>query len=337
MAVSDPNTNTLLDIARRKDPDGKIAKVIEVLSEDNEILKDMPYRECNDGTNYRTTIRTGLPTAVWRMYNRGVPKSKSTTAQIVDHTALLEARSEIDAELVQLNTGNEREFRYTEDIAFLSAMNSQMATTVFYGDKNDTGAFVGFAPRYAKKSADKTKSGFNIIDAGGEGTDNTSIYLVYWGERTVHGIYPKGGKAGFEMIDKGIEKVTDDEGKPFYAYVTQFKWLNGLCLRDWRYVVRIANIDVSNLANAVNAGSNPAADLNKLIIQALHKIPTNTIGTRPALYCNKDVFTALDLQTLDKNQAMVGYRDVQGAPVLTFRGIPIRQCDAIVSNEARVL
>lgn len=330
MAISDPNTNTLLDIQRRKDPDGKIAKVIEVLTEDNEILKDMPFRECNDGTNYRTTVRTGLPTAVWRMYNRGVPKSKSTTAQIVDHTALLEARSEIDAELVQLNTGNEREFRYTEDIAFLSAMNSQMATTVFYGDKNDTGAFVGFAPRYSKISTDKTKSGYNIIDAGGEGANNTSIYLVFWGERTVHGIYPKGGKAGFEMIDKGIEKVTDDEGKPFYAYVTQFKWLNGLCLRDWRYVVRIANIDVTKFETA------DAADLNTLIIKAMHRIPNNRIGTRPALYCNKDVFTALDLQTLNKNQAMVGYREVQGEPVLSFRNIPIRQCDALVSTEARV-
>lgn len=333
MAVSDANTNTLLDIARRKDPDGKIAKIIELMEQDNEILKDIPYRECNDGTNYRTTVRTGLPSAVWRMYNRGVPKSKSTTAQIVDHAAKLEARSEIDVDLVKLNTGNEREFRFTEDAAFLSAMNIQMAETVFYGDKNTPEAFVGFAPRYSKISTDKTKSGYNIIDAGGTGSGNTSIWLVGWGERTVHGIYPKGGKVGFSMTDKGIEKVEDAEGKPFYAYVTQFEWYNGLCLRDWRYVVRIANIDVSNLA----AGGGSAADLNTLIIKALHRIPINKIGVRMGLYCNKDVFTALDLQTLNKNQAMVGYRQVQGEEVLSFRNVPIRQCDALKNDEAQVL
>ena len=329
MSQSQGPFSTLLDIARRQDPDGKIAQIVELMEQENEILKDIPYVVCNDGTNHKTTTRTGLPEAYWRRYNMGVPKSKSVTAQIVDHTAKLEARSEVDKDLVEINA-DPSSFRFSEDSAFLSAMNNKMAYTTFYGDKNTPEAFVGFTPRYAKISADKNKSGYNILDAGGTGSDNTSIWLVGWGERTVHGIVPRNTTAGFKTTDKGIQTAYDDNHNPFDAYVTVFEWFNGLCVRDWRYVVRIANIDVSDLAG----GS--AADLNKLLIQAVHRIPTNRIGVRLGIYCNKDILTYLDLQTLGKNQAMVGYRQVQGEEVLAFRQIPIRQCDAIANDEARV-
>lgn len=329
MSRSQGPTNTLLDIARRKDPDGKIAQIIELMQEENEILKDIPYITCNDGTNHKTTVRTGLPEAYWRKYNMGVPKSKSTTTQIVDHTAKLEARSEVDKDLVEINTDSPQAFRFSEDAAFLSAMNSKMASTVFYGDKNTPEAFVGFAPRYSKISTDKSKSGYNIINAGGAGSDNTSIWVVGWGERTVHGIIPRNTTAGFNTTDLGVETVYDDNHNPFRAYVTLFEWFNGLCVRDWRYVVRIANIDVSNLA-----ANSSAADLNDLLLQAIHRFPANRMGVRFGIYCTEEVLTALDRQTLGKNQAMVGWRQVQGEEVLAFRNIPIRRCDAIKLDEA---
>ena len=319
---------TLYDIARRKDPNGDIAKIVELMQQENEILKDIPYLECNDGTNHKTTTRTGLPEVFWRRYNMGVPKSKSTTTQIVDHAAKMEARSEVDKDLVDINVGNEKEYRFSEDAAFLSAMNNKMAETVFYGDKNTPEAFVGFAPRYAKISTDKTKSGYNIISGGGAGSDNTSIFVVGWGPNTVHGIIPKGTTAGFKTTDKGVQTVYDSNGNPFDAYVTKFEWFNGLCVRDWRYVVRIANIDVSNLASGSSA-----ADLNDLLLTAVHRFPANRMNVRFGIYCTEEVLTALDRQTLNKNQAMVGYRQVQGEEVLAFRNIPIRRCDAIKLDE----
>ena len=49
----------------------------------------MLWMQCNDGAGHKTTVRTGLPTATWRLLNYGVVKSKSTTAQVRDSTGMV--------------------------------------------------------------------------------------------------------------------------------------------------------------------------------------------------------------------------------------------------------
>ncbi|MBX3503333.1 MAG: hypothetical protein KF889_28145 [Alphaproteobacteria bacterium] len=318
---------TLADHAKRQDPNGKVAKIVEMLGQTNEILTDMLWLEGNLATGHKTTIRTGLPSATWRLLNYGVPKGKSTTAQITDTCGMLETYSEIDCALANLN-GNTAEFRLSEDRAFLEGMNQQMATTLFYGNQStNPERIMGLSSRYNQLSAD---NGVNVIDAGGEGSDNTSIWLVVWGDQTCHGIFPKGSKAGLSHTDKGQQTVLDADGNQFEAYRTHFKWDSGLSLRDWRYVVRIANIDVSDLA-----GSSPA-DLISLLIRATHKLPNTRMG-RPAIYCNRAVATWLDIQALDKANVNLRYAEVFGEEVLTFRKIPVRICDALINNESRVV
>lgn len=320
---------TLHDVAKRTDPGGKVPEIIELMEQENEILKDMPYVECNDGTSHKTTTRNGLPTAFWRLFNRGVPKSKSSTTSFTDHTGMMEARSEVDKDLVDINT-NPTAFRFSEDQAFLSAMNNQMAETVFYGDANTPEAFVGLTPRFNKLSKDKTNSGSHVIDAGGTGTDLTSIWIVGFGERTIHGLYPKGTKAGFHPEDKGVQTVYDEDGNPFDAYVGKYTWKNGLSVRDWRYAVRIANVSLSALEGAT------PPNLTKLLIKAIHMIPKRRMGVRIGIYCREEVFTALDLQAQEKITAAIRYVDFQGEEVLAFRKHPIRQCDALKADEAQV-
>ncbi len=84
MATIGPVALTLADWAKRIDDDGKIAEIINLLSQTNEILDDMLWVEGNLPTGHKTTIRTGLPSAYWRLLNMGVPRGKSTTAQITE-------------------------------------------------------------------------------------------------------------------------------------------------------------------------------------------------------------------------------------------------------------
>lgn len=318
---------TLADHAKRQDANGKVAKIVEILGQTNEILTDMLWLEGNLATGHRTTVRAGLPAATWRLLNYGVPKGKSTTAQITDACGMLEIYSEIDCALANLN-GNTAEFRLSEDRAFLEGMNQQMATTLFYGNQaTNPERITGLSSRYNQLSAG---NGVNVIDAGGVGTDNTSIWLVVWGDQTCHGIFPKGSKAGLTHTDKGQQTVLDADGNQFEAYRTHFKWDSGLSLRDWRYVVRIANIDVSDLSGAT------PANLINLLIRAVHKLPNTRMG-RPAIYCNRAVATWLDIQALNKANVNLRYAEVFGEEVLTFRKIPVRICDAIVNNESRVV
>lgn len=327
MTVKGLTALTLADWGKRVDPNGKVDKIIELLGQTNPILQDMPFVEGNLPTGHRTTIRTGLPAATWRLLNYGVPQGKSTTAQVTDTVGMLETYAEVDKSLADLN-GNTAEFRLSEDRAFIEGMNQQMAQTLFYGDTSvNPQQFMGLSSRYSSKSAG---NGQNIIDAGGTGTDNTSIWLVVWGENTVHGIFPKGQKAGLQHQDLGEQTLIDANGGKYQGYRTHYKWDNGLALRDWRYVVRIANIDVSDLSG----GS--AANIVKLMVAALHRIPNRGMG-KPVFYMNRTIAQALDLQSLDKASLALSVKETEGEFWTTFRGIPIRETDAILETESRVV
>lgn len=328
MAVKGLTALTLADWGKRVDANGKIDKIIELLGQTNPILEDMPFVEGNLPTGHRTTVRSGLPTATWRLLNYGVQPSKSTTVQITDSAGMLEAYAEVDKSLADLN-GNTSEFRLSEDRAFIEAMNQQMAQTLFYGDTSvNPQQFMGLSSRYSSKAAG---NGQNIIDAGGTGTDNTSIWLVVWGENTVHGIFPKGQKAGLQHQDLGEQTLVDANGGKYQGYRSHYKWDNGLTLRDWRYVVRIANIDVSDLSVP---GS--AANIVTLMIKALHRIPNRGMG-KPVFYMNRTLGQALDLQSLDKASLALTVKETEGDWWTAFRGIPIREVDAILETEARVV
>lgn len=335
MSVLGEMNPTLMDVARRLDPTGRdVADIVEIMSEQNPILQDMVVQECNSRMVHKTVIRTGLPEGTWRKLYQGVQPEKSTTKQVQDSCGMLETYAQIDKALADM-APNKARFLLSESVAFFEGLNQSMADTLFYGD-TDTHPerFMGLAPRYSSYGTDKTKSSYNVIDGGGTDSTNTSLWLVCWGANTIHGLYPAGSKAGITHEDLGQQTVQDASGGMYEAYRSHFKWDLGLTLRDWRYVVRIANVDVSELANA-GSSSYAGPDLTTLLIKAMHKLPSQMIG-RPVIYCNKTVGTALDILALNKSTLALKVEEAQGKPVTSFRGIPIRECDAILDTEAAV-
>lgn len=328
MATVGTKNPTLSDVANRLDPKGTVATIVELLNETNEILKDATFLEANDGTNNKTTVRTGLPNATWRKLYQGVQPSKSVTAQVSDSSGMLEAYAEADVDLVD-KAPDPKGFRLSEERPFIEVMSQQVAATLFYGDTAQTPErFTGLAPRYNAISTDDTKSGYNIIDGGGN-TDgqNTSIWLIVWGPNTAYMFYPRGSKAGLMQKDLGETTKELSDGSMYQVYRSHYKWDVGFTVRDWRAIVRIANID--HPALLANSG---AADLNLLMIKALHRLEGKNLG-RAAFYCHEDVITWLDIQTWSKSNLQLTYKDIQGEMVLSFRGIPIRKCDQILVTE----
>lgn len=326
MAIGTMNP-TILDVAKRMTGDGNLDKIVEMMNQTNEILTDMTMLEGNLPTGNVSTVRTGLPKVAWRVFNDGVEPSKSATAQATDTCGMLEAYAVVDRELAKI-ANNAKEFRLQEDRAFLEAMNQEMASTLFYGSKAMPEKFVGLTPRYSDKTA---KSGENIIDAGGTGANLTSIWLVVWSPNTVHGIYPKGSKAGFEMEDDGVVDVVTKEGKKYKAYQTHYQWKNGLTVRDWRYVVRIANIDVTKLKKDASVG----ADLIDLMIDAEEKVPNLGMG-RPVWYMNKTVRGFLRKQLNEGHKYQTAAGEEPGKITVDFNGTPVRRTDALIIGEQQV-
>src|SRR6266403_762050 len=304
MAIIGNVALTYADWAKRMDDGYRVASIIELLSQTNEILDDMLVIEGNLPTGHKTTVRTGLPQATWRLLNNGVPNAKSTTAQITDTCGNLETYAVVDKDIADLN-GNTAEFRLSEVKAFLEGMSQQVASTIVYGNQHiNPERFTGFAPRYSTKIT------------------------------------------ALQHRDMGEWPVTDASGNTYQAYRDHFKWEIGMVGRDWRYAVRIANIDVTQLTGV------SAANLINLIVRGLYRMPTapsmataiQTSDTpevranmgRVVIYCNRVIRTYLDLQAMNKTNVLLRLEEFNGKVVTTFRGIPVRTCDAILNNEAQV-
>jgi len=333
MAVQATNALTLADWAKRLDPDGRVPVVAELLSQSNEILEDAVFMEGNLPTGHRVTIRTGLPIVYWRSINQGVPSSKSTTAQVDESVGMLEAYCRVDKDLAELN-GNLEQFRLSEDTAFLEAMNQTQAQTMFYGNpQTDPRQYLGLAARFGAISG--AGNAQNILSGGGASSNNTSIWLVGWGEQTVFCTFPKASKAGLIHEDNGILTVYDPNGAPYQAYQTHYQWKNGLVVKDWRYVVRICNINTANLV-----ANTSAADLIALMSRALDRIPNFGMG-RFSFYMNRTVYSILRLQALQKSNYALNVEqglNQFGTPQswLSFEGVPLRRVDQLLNTESTI-
>ena len=337
MAVIGESFFDLIDLHKRQEND-EIATIIELLKEENPILDDALTVECNKGTSHSTTIRTGLPSVTWGKFYSGIPNVKSTTAQVEDTTGFVEALSSVDERLLEIS-GNANAVRLTEAQGVLEAISQEVASTLIYGNDNTAPEeFTGFAPRFNSTSA---ANGDQIVSAGGSGSDNTSVWFVTWGDRMAHLLYPKGTQGGVMREDMGRQRVLDDSSNAYYVQEEMFRQHCGLSVRDWRYVARVANIDVSDLA----AGS---VDIYKFMRQAFWKLKSHRVpGGRQVIYCNSDVLEALDadstptMGTITAGTTRESYvrlrpTEVDGFEVMSYRGIPIRQVDAITNAESVV-
>lgn len=321
---------SLIDHAKRLDQSGKTARIVEMLDQHNPMLDHIPFVQANGVDGHLTTVRTGLPRPVWRKLYKGVASTKSTTAQVTETMAQLADRSHVDVDLASRN-GDVAGTRLNEARPHFEGMSQEMISTFLYGNSSSAPEeFLGLAPRFSSKSA---ANGANIVDAGGVGSVNTSIWLICWGVDTVHGLFPQGSMAGLRHKDLGVFDAYDEDGNPYQAYHDEWKWDAGLSLRDWRYVVRIANIDVSNLISGAGA-----ANLTELMISATKRLPKGAIRNC-RWYMSRTCESYLDIQRYRAVGAGGGitYANIDGEEKMMFRGRPIDTVDAILETEARVV
>ena len=342
MAILGQELHTIADLTARIDPDGKIASIGEWLSQTNEFVNFLRWKEGNLPTGERTTVRTGLPSVYFRGYNQGVDPSKSRVAQIDEGAALLEGKSAVDREVAKAH-GNVGEYRLTEASAFFEAMTQTFATTAFYGNASASPQeFTGLGPRFD----DPTSSvGDQIIDAGGAGSDNGSIWLLVSGPQGVMGIYPKNTKAGLTHIDvtkgtgvadDGVDIGTywaDADGKEFLALIDQFNWHVGMSVKDPRKVGRIGSIDRSLLAVDYATG----ARLQMLMVELMNRVDgLDMPGHSAAWVMDRNMRSFLERQLLNDKNPYLSYEQVEGKRMTSFGGIPILRTDALAVDEAAV-
>ena len=331
MATIGKNYLTLKDMYSQMEGDGKVtAAIIDLFMSSNAILEDAIAVECNQGTSHKTTVRNGLPQPQFRQFYQGVECQKGDYTPVTDSTAMLDDYSEVDKKLADIN-GNTAQFRLNEAEAHIQGMNKTAKTNLFYGSKDkNASAFDGLATRYNKLSTKEGELGYQVINAGGTGNNNTSIFFVTWGDRHTHLIYPKGSKAGLQREDKGQVTVQDAEGRNYEAYRDHFSWDLGLCIRNYRSSARIANIDVASL------GGENAPNLIDLMIDAYYRIEEHAVNGKTVIYANNTIRTWLHKQAIAKRNVNLTIDNVAGKPIVNFLGLPIKLCSEILNTEAKV-
>ncbi len=321
---------TLAGLAKMYTEDGKMLKLVDMLALTDEMTADIPFYETNQTSSHLVSVLTGYPSATWTLFNQGTPITKATHAQLTETVGMLSSRAQVDQRLAELN-GNVMDYRFKQARPFVNAMGNQFAQTWIYGNYSTSPEqYNGLSVRFNSLSAG---TGANIIDAGGTGTDNTSIWIIGFGENSIYGLYPKGSKIGLQHEDLGLLDAPDANKDNFRAYTDLWSWNAGMAIEDWRYIVRIANIDVSNLV-----AESSAADISKLVMKALNRVP-NLTGAKFGIYVNRTVKEMWGIQTRNDVKAGGGltYDNADGRPVASAWGIPVRTTDSILITEPRIV
>jgi len=330
MATLGATAVTLSNVIQAQDPDGKVARMIPYLKKFNAIIGDMLWKEGNLQTGHQTTIETGYPDSTWRQFNAGTQPSKGTQAQVTDTCGMLSQVGEVDKDLAELN-GNSPAFLMQKNKKHLYAMGNDLATALFYANQaTDPTKITGLAPRYNSFSTDPDLIGYNVLNGGGTESANTSIFMVGWGDDSIAGIYPKGSKGGLEVRNKGIETKTLSDGSMLEVYRTFYSQKPGLSVMNWKQGVRICNIDVGDLTTDASTG----AKLLELMTTGYYRLQDR--GAAVSIYCNTTILEYLHHQALNK-ASNVRVEEVDGEPVVMWLGKPVKECQAILNTESKVV
>jgi len=345
MAVIGSGVATLVDVLKELAPDGSQLDTAEVLTQHTEVLQDMTWMEGNLITGHRDSVRTALPTPSFRALNEGVPVTKGGTTPIEETCSLLEDFSQTDRELAILS-GNVNAYRLRMAKPHMIGFAHKMAQQVFYGNANaDPKSFTGLAPRYNSLSTATSATAANVLNAGGTGSALRSIWLVAWSDDTITGLYPKGTKGGLGHEDATSpsagagadggppgQALQDANGNLYMGFRDHWLWRCGLMVKDWRYAVRICNIDPTQLT--FNAATGPY--LQNLMIRALETIE-GTEGVKIAFYMPRVIRSFLRQQLVEKKNTFLSLSEQGKSATLMFDDIPIRRTDALNVNETQVV
>lgn len=339
MAVQASGVPTLLDTLSELGPDSKPYRIAEVLTRTEEILEDVVWVQGNTVTGHRDAVRTSLPTPSFRSINEGVPRTKAGSTTIEETCAMLEDFSQVDRELALL-AGDVGSYRLRQAQPHMQGMANKMAQSIFYANAaTNPKEFTGLTPRFNTLNTTTNQAAGQIIDAGGTGSNLRSIWLIGWSEETVFGLYPKNTPGGLQHEDMtGTENgktLYDANGNPFVGFEDHWVWRCGLMVKDWRFVVRIANIDPTLLT--VDASTGP--DLQDLMIRAVETIES-TNNVRLGWYVPRTLRTFFRRQIQNKANNNLSWGDpssISGRKVLTFDEIPVRRVDSLNVAETRVI
>lgn len=322
---------TFAEMAKTVDAGWKNAlPIIELLAKRHGLYAALRWEEANQSISHRTSVRTGLPTSSYRMFNLGLDPSDGSFANVTFPVAKIGTLAEIDAELIKIAPNRER-FVAQKVLGHIESVLQKLSNEMFYGTSATAEGIIGLAAMYASTTAENAQ---NLIDAGGsDNADNTSIWLLNIGPN-LKGIYPRGTPAGIEREAVGYEtsESLGSSGKRGRVWREFINVGAGVAVEDWRDAVRVASIDVSAMIAETND-----ADLLKLTRRAKHRMLSQPMHDRKWVM-HPTTWEFIQHQRDAKQVAGGGVSKmtIDGVEVPTLHDYPVVIDDNILLTEAPV-
>lgn len=327
MAVNNNGPYTWSDLRKQMDPNGEPAMVVDIIAKATALNRVALWKAGNLETGNQTSQLISRSGSSKRRFNVGVDPTKNKYKQVVDTCAMYYKVGQIDADLAQINRGDDgkvNKFLTEQAAADIIGLQEDLETDFFYGNTTtNPDSFDGLAARYG----DLTDP--NVIDYGDSTGSLSSIYAVVMGEQTAHMIYPKNSNYGIQFENYGKKIVKDANNKNMPAYQWDLTQKAGLVIKDPRVAGRICNI---NTASISTSNTNLA---NKLI-ELYKRIKKKNLG-QLYFFCNISVATGLAIQMSNRANAALTPSSIDGVDITSFWKTPILESDCILSSESRVV
>jgi hypothetical protein len=314
-----PNYPTLLDVAKQNGSDGFVGLVDETIR----VAPELQYGAARTikGQNYKTLIRTALPSVGFRNANEGGTNGKSNYENRQVDTYILNPRIEVDQAVADKHEDGAEAFIATEGTGVMEASLQLLAKTFYYGRRV---AYTGDGNPGTDGNAKGFPGLLDFVDAGlvldragsavGTSTFRTSVWGVKFGPQALQWVYGEKGQMGFKPTRIG--DIYDAAGKRLTGYITEILAYPGLQMIHTYSVGRIKNI-----TNEANKGLTDAA-----IGSWLAQFPA--AFTPDLIFANRSAIESLRASRTATNAT--------GAPAPTpteYEGIPIVKTDMISNVE----
>lgn len=314
---------------------GNLLEIVNTLGQVNQMELNVPYIQANDRFSHVSSKVVKLPTIGHRRINRGTAGGVGRTEKNIEFIEILESRPYIDTLLIESEEDGGTQARLNQIKMFIEAMGQEKASDILYGDNSEDDEVInGLFTR-------RNSLGTNCVGASGTGSDTTSLLLCEWDPMRFHFMYPKAVKytagpadslnqaLGILEVDRGLQRILDDDGNPFDALESVVRAAFGINLLDERNLQAIRNIEVT-------LGSNnlfDTANIRKLI-GAINRLPNS--GRNAVIYVNRDLKTQFDIFGIENLNGCTVVTQTTGEHLTHFMNVPVRLMEGISSTETAI-
>lgn len=267
------------------------------------------------GTQYKTLVRTALPTASFRDANAGSASSGSTFENRLVECFILNPRWDCDKAIADANVDGAAAFIATEAAAILTAALMTLGKQFYYGagtTNNGNGDAKGHPGLI-----DAVNSSL-VIDAGGTtASTGSSVWGVKFGPMDVQWVL--GGDGNLNVSDVRIESIVDPNAstKRYTAYVQELLAWAGLQVRSQNCIGRIKKLTADSGKGLTDA----------LLADLLGAFPT---GWAPDAF----FLSRRSLKQLKKSRTATNATGKEAPTPTDYEGIPLIPTDSILDTES---